>query len=351
MGDVGAGKKRALVTGHLGYVGVVLAPLLQREGWDVTGLDIGLYDHCDYGGAPESIPALSKDIRDVSAGDLVGFDCVFHLAGLSNDPLGDIDPVLTDEINFRATVHLAEAARDAGVSRFVFSSSCSNYGASDGGWLSESAQLNPVTPYALSKMRSEAALGLLATESFSPVILRSGTAYGYSPRIRFDLVVNNLTAWAVATGQVRMKSDGTAWRPLVHVEDMARAFALVGRADSQAVHAQAFNVGVNEDCMQVRKIAEMVENTVPGSTVAFAAGCDSDIRTYKVDCAKIAALGFRPKWSVERGISELCRVFTANGVAVEDFEGTRFQRVAHVRNLMQQGLFDTRLRRESLCPV
>lgn len=336
---------RVLVTGNLGYIGVVLGPLLQQAGHDVVGLDTDLYSDCDFGPAALSVPTTIGDVRDVTPEKLEGFDAIVHLAALSNDPLGDIDPDLTEDINFRATVHLAEAAKAAGVKRFVFSSSCSNYGASKGGWLDEMSPLNPVTPYAVSKVRSEEALDKLADDDFCPIFLRSGTAYGLSSRLRFDLVVNNLTAWAAATGQVRLKSDGSAWRPLVHARDMAAAFALMLTADRYLVHRQAFNVGRNEDCMQVRDIANIVAEELPSAEVTFADGHSADKRTYQVDCSKIELIGFKPSWDVRRGVVELRDAFQTYGAAVQEFEGTKYQRVARVRHLIASGKVDGQLRR------
>jgi nucleoside-diphosphate-sugar epimerase len=336
---------RVLVTGNLGYIGVILAPLLQRSGHDVVGFDNDLYSDCDFGPAAETVPTIIGDIRDVTAHQLEGFDAVIHLAALSNDPLGDIDPDLTNDINYRATVRLARAAKAAGVKRFVFSSSCSNYGASQGGWLTEMSPLNPVTPYAVSKLRSEEALDKLADDDFCPIYLRSGTAYGLSSRLRFDLVMNNLTAWAVATGQVHLKSDGTAWRPLVHAGDMAEAFKLMLTADRDQVHRQAFNVGRNEDCMQIRDAATIVAEEVPNAKVTFAEGNSADKRTYRVDCAKIQSVGFTPKWDVRRGVIELRDAFQTYGVAVSEFEGTKFQRVAQIKHLIARGEIDGKLRR------
>lgn len=334
---------RVLVTGNLGYVGVVLTPMLQLKGWDVKGLDSGLFNDCDYGGAPKSVPTLPKDIRNVTANDLEGFDAVVHLAGLSNDPLGDIDPALTDEINHLGTVNLARAAKSAGVKRFLFSSSCSNYGASEGGWLTETSPLNPVTPYAVSKVKSEEALDHLADSAFTVVSLRSATAYGFSPRIRFDLVVNNLLAWSIATNQVRLKSDGSAWRPLLHIEDMAHAFEVALEAPHEKVHRQAFNVGRNADCMQVRDIADLIAEEVPEAHVSYAPGGVADKRTYKVDCSKILELGFVPKWTVRKGIQDLRDRFRTHGVSVDEFEGSRYQRVAHVKHQMATGQFCKKL--------
>lgn len=337
---------RVLVTGHRGYIGAVLVPRLIAAGHDVTGLDCDLYRACDFGPGLAPAPGILKDVRDVAPGDLQGFDAVIHLAGLSNDPLGNLDPALTDEINTAATLRLASAAKAAGVARFVFSSSCSNYGASASGeWLTEESPLNPVTPYAVSKVDCEEGLDRIADADFTTVYLRSATAYGMSPRIRFDLVANNLTAWAVATGKVMLKSDGSAWRPLVHAEDMARAFIVALEADRDAVHRQAFNVGRNEDCMQVRDLAGIVEELVPDATISFTPGPVVDKRTYRVDCSKIRSIGFEPAWTVRKGIVQLRDAFRTHGVRVEDFEGERYQRVAHIRSLMASGQLDDTLRR------
>jgi len=335
-----------LVTGHRGYIGGLLVPRLQAAGHQVTGADSDLYRGCDFGRHVPPRETRATDIRDITVADLEGFDAVIHLAGLSNDPLGDLDPELTDAINTRATLRLADAARSAGVARFLFSSSCSNYGASaTGDWLTEDAPLNPVTPYAVSKVEAEAGLDGLAGDGFSPVFLRSATAYGVSPRIRFDLVVNNLTAWAMATGQVRLKSDGSAWRPLVHVADIAHAFECALTASRDRVHRHAFNVGRNEDCMQIRTLAGKIRDTVPGTEISFASDAGTDRRTYRVDCSKIAGIGFTPRWQVESGIAELRDALRAMLVPVDAFEGPRFGRVAHIRHALANGRLTADLRR------
>lgn len=344
MGNVGKDRMQVLVTGHRGYIGSVLVPQLVARGHEVTGLDCDLYRACDFGGGQVPLHGIGKDLRDVTPADLQGIDAVIHLAALSNDPLGSLDPALTREINTEATLRLAEDAKAAGVSRFVFSSSCSNYGASASGeWLTEDAPLNPVTPYAVSKVECEEGLDRLADYSFTTVYLRSATAYGMSPRIRFDLVANNLTAWAIATGKVMLKSDGSAWRPLVHAEDMARAFVVALDSDREAVHRQAFNVGRNEDCMQIRDLAAVVQEMIPEATISFTPGPIVDTRTYRVDCSKIRSIGFDPAWTVRKGIAQLRDAFRAHGVRVDDFEGERYQRVAHIRSLMAAGLLDERL--------
>lgn len=337
---------RVLVTGHKGYIGSCVVPLLLAEGFDVGGLDSDLFRECTFDGELTRIPEIIKDTRDVTESDLDGYDAIIHLAGLSNDPLGDYDPSLTDEINCRASVHIAKLARKVGVRRFVFASSCSNYGAAGDNFLDENAAFNPVTPYGESKVNVERAVAPLATDDFSPTFLRASTAYGLSPRIRFDLVVNNLTAWAFTTGRVYLKSDGTPWRPIVHVEDIARAYVAVLKAPVETVHNQAFNVGTTTENYQIRELAEMVERTVPGCRVEFAPDAGPDKRCYRVDCNRIARTihGFKPQWTAQRGIEQLYEAFKRVGLKLEDFEGERFKRIAHIKKLISAGSLDTRLR-------
>ncbi len=335
---------RILVTGHLGYIGSHLTRQLVDQGFAVTGLDCDLYRSSSYGADPLDVPAINKDLRDVTANDLEGQDVILHLAALSNDPLGNLDPVLTHEINALGTENLAKAAKLAGAQRFVFSSSCSSYGIGDDELLNEDSPLRPVTPYAISKIYGEEAIDRLSSANYCTVALRSGTAYGYSPRIRFDLVVNNLTAWAKATGKVRLKSDGLAWRPLVHAEDMARAFVLAATASRELVHRQAFNVGRTEDSIQIRTVAQLVSDAIPGAEIAFAEDACADIRTYRVDCSKIKQIGFEPSWTVPAGIEALSDALHAHPVSVSDFEGPRYQRVAHIKALHDQGLLTKSLR-------
>ena len=331
-----------------------MVPMLIAKAHEVVGLDSDLFERCTFGDGIQNIPELKKDIRDVEVSDLNGFDAVIHLAGLSNDPLGDLNPELTYEINHAASVRLASLAKEAGVTRFIFSSSCSNYGAGGENFLNEESQFNPVTPYGISKVRVEQDVAKLADSNFSPTFLRNATAYGVSPRLRFDLVLNNLVAWAFTTGRVYIKSDGTPWRPIVHIEDISRAFIAVLHAPREVVHNQAFNVGRNDDNYRIRELAEIVEETVPGCSIEYAQDAGPDKRCYRVDCSKIVRTlpEFKPQWNARKGAQELYAAYQNVGLTLEDFEGARYKRIAHIQQLLSSDRLDETLRwqTEALVP-
>jgi nucleoside-diphosphate-sugar epimerase len=337
---------RVLVTGHNGYIGTVLVPMLWESGHEVVGLDTNYFASCLYTGELPKVETIAKDVRDVEAADVAGFDAIIHLAGLSNDPLGDYKPNLTEDINETAAVKLAQLAKAAGVKRFLFASSCSNYGAGGADFLDENAAFNPVTPYGVSKVKVEAALEKLADADFSPTYLRASTAYGSSPLIRFDLVINNLTAWALTTGLVYLKSDGTPWRPVVHVADIALAYVAALHAPRDAIHNEAFNVGTTTENYQIRELAEIVKDVVPNCRIEFAPDAGPDARCYRVDCNKIARVlhEFKPQWTARRGVEELYETFRRVGLTLEEFEGERYKRIAHVKKLVDEGRLDGELR-------
>jgi nucleoside-diphosphate-sugar epimerase len=324
-----------------------MVPLLLEAGHEVVGLDTGLYEACGFGDGRREVASVRLDLRDVEPRHLEGFEAVVHLAALSNDPLGDLDPQLTYDINHGASVGLARAGRDAGVERFLFASSCSLYGASGtDSPLTEEAPFNPVTPYGESKILVERDVSTLATDSFSPVFFRNATAYGVSPFLRVDIMVNNLVGYAVTTGEVLIKSDGSPWRPLVHVEDICRAFVAALGVDRQRTHNQAFNVGLSEENFRVREVADMVESVVTGSRVEYAAGASADARDYRVDFGKIQRVlpEFRPRWTVRKGVEELYEAYRRHDLTADEFLGGRYVRLAEIKRLQDRARLDERLR-------
>ena len=322
-------------------------PVVRAAGHEVDGLDLGLYEGCDLGPAAEGDLRPPADIRDVAPAQLASYDAVICLAALSNDPLGDLNPQATYSVNLQGTLHLARSAKEAGVERFLFASSCSLYGAAGSAAVAEDADLYPVTPYGETKVAAERGLSELADDQFSPVYLRNATAYGASPRLRLDIVVNNLTAVAMTTGQVRLESDGTPWRPLVHVEDIGRSFIAMLEAPRELIHDQAFNVGRGQDNVQVRDIAEMVRDAVPGAELSIAAGAGPDLRNYRVDFGKLEATfpDLKLRWTVRDGVDELTAAYAKYALSYDDFTASRFVRLRRIRELLAAGMVDDMLYR------
>jgi nucleoside-diphosphate-sugar epimerase len=337
---------KVLVTGHNGYIGSVMVRMVEAAGHDVVGLDTYFFEDCTLGPPTQDVPAQRLDLRDVEPAHLGGLDAIIHLAALCNDPLGDLDPEITYDINHRASVRLARAAKAAGVQRFLFASSCSLYGVAGEGMLDERAAFNPITAYGRSKVLVEQDVAPLADDRFTPTYLRNATAYGVSPRLRADVVVNNLVAAAHTTGEILVQSDGTPWRPLVHVEDFCRAFLAVLHAPRPLVSNVAFNVGRSDENYRVSELAEFVRQAVPGSRVTYSPNGAPDPRSYRVDCSKIAATlpEFQPQWTVPRGIKQLVEAYRTNGLTSADFGGSRYMRVRHIQGLQRAGRVDGKLR-------
>ncbi|WP_342305941.1 SDR family oxidoreductase [Methanolobus sp. ZRKC5] len=336
---------KVMVTGHNGYIGSVLCEMLIKEGYSVVGFDTNYYSECTLFDYKNDIEEINKDIRDVDANDLKEIDAIIHLAALSNDPMGALDEKLTEDINYRSTIKLAETAKKVGVRRFLYSSSCSMYGVADGKALNESSPLNPVTAYAKSKVDSELSLAKIADDKFSPVYLRNSTAYGLSPKMRFDLVLNNFVGWAYTTSSIKIMSDGTPWRPLAHIRDISAAFIAALDAPIENIHNQAFNVGSNSENYQIKDVAEIVKKIVPNCEITYTNEHGSDSRTYNVNFDKIKEHmpSFKPEWNVKKGAKEIYDALRKNEVSFEEFNGDKYTRLKTLKKLMESNRIEEKL--------
>jgi nucleoside-diphosphate-sugar epimerase len=329
---------KVFVTGHKGYIGVHLVELLKAAGHQVTGCDVGLYDGTQWDPCPKADRELVKDVRALQVKDLEGHDCVMHLAAISNDPMGELDAALTYSVNRDASIQIAKLAKQAGVPRYLFSGSCSVYGAGQKMDLEEGDPLAPLTAYAKSKIETEHAVSELADRSFSPAYLRNATAYGYSPMLRIDLVVNNLLASALSYGEIRIMSDGTPWRPLIHCRDIARAFIAFAEAPSAAIHNKAINIGGNTENYQVKDVADNVKRLIPSAKIAYTGEVGADPRNYRVkfDLLNRTLPDFKLAYSLASGMEELHKAMVDHGFGKKDFESSQFVRLKTLRTRLDR---------------